>query len=66
MSLPTFNKNKLIGTSVSHNLFNNLKHAREYIGYVPEGSPLYNEMTTIDFLNLLNLFVSFSEASSTF
>ena len=35
------------------NLFDNLKQAREYIGYVPEGSPLYNEMTTIDFLNFI-------------
>ncbi len=35
------------------NIFNQLKKAREYIGYVPEGSPLYNEMTTIDFLNFI-------------
>ena len=34
-------------------LFKNLKKAREFIGYVPEGSPLYNEMTTIDFLSFI-------------
>ena len=40
--------------------FKNLKKAREFIGYVPEGSPLYNEMTTIDFLT----FGQFNNASS--
>ena len=35
------------------NLFTNLKRSREFIGYVPEGSPLYNEMTTIDFLGFI-------------
>ena len=35
------------------NLFTNLKQSRESIGYVPEGSPLYNEMTTIDFLSFI-------------
>ena len=35
------------------NLFSNLKESREFIGYVPEGSPLYNEMTTIDFLSFI-------------
>ena len=35
------------------NLFTNLKQSREFIGYVPEGSPLYNEMTTIDFLSFI-------------
>ncbi len=34
-------------------LFKNLKKTRELIGYVPEGSPLYNEMTTIDFLSFI-------------
>ena len=34
-------------------LFTNLKLAREFIGYVPEGSPLYNEMTMIDFLSFI-------------
>ena len=34
-------------------LFENLKKARELIGYVPEGSPLYNDMTTIDFLSFI-------------
>ena len=34
-------------------IFDNLKQVREYIGYVPEGSPLYNEMTTIDFLGFI-------------
>ena len=34
-------------------LFNNLKQSRDFIGYVPEGSPLYNEMTTIDFLSFI-------------
>lgn len=34
-------------------LFKNLKKTREFIGYVPEGSPLYNEMTTIDFLSFI-------------
>ncbi|MAH89053.1 MAG: multidrug ABC transporter ATP-binding protein [Pelagibacterales bacterium] len=35
------------------NLFTNLKQSREFIGYVPEGSPLYNEMTTLDFLSFI-------------
>ena len=35
------------------NLFNNLLYARKSIGYVPEGSPLYGEMNTIDFLNFI-------------
>ncbi len=35
------------------NLFDNLREARKYIGYVPEGSPLYNEMTTLDFLSFI-------------
>jgi ABC-2 type transport system ATP-binding protein len=34
-------------------IFNEAKKAREYLGYVPEGSPLYNEMTTIDFLSFI-------------
>ena len=32
------------------NLINNSINCRKLIGYVPEGSPLYNEMTVIDFL----------------
>ena len=35
------------------NLFDSLKDARQFIGYVPEGSPLYNEMTVIDFLGFI-------------
>ena len=35
------------------NIHNNINIAREAIGYVPEGSPLYNEMNTIDFLNFI-------------
>ncbi len=35
------------------NIFNDSKEARELLGYVPEGSPLYNEMTTIDFLSFI-------------
>ena len=34
-------------------IFNEAKKAKEYLGYVPEGSPLYNEMTTIDFLSFI-------------
>jgi ABC-2 type transport system ATP-binding protein len=34
-------------------IFSEAKKAREYLGYVPEGSPLYNEMTTIDFLSFI-------------
>lgn len=34
-------------------IFNEAKKAREYLGYVPEGSPLYNEMTTLDFLSFI-------------
>tara|TARA_A100001011_G_scaffold283392_1_gene293669 strand:- start:45 stop:962 length:918 start_codon:yes stop_codon:yes gene_type:complete len=34
-------------------LIDNPKKAREFLGYVPEGSPLYNEMTTIDFLSFI-------------
>ena len=36
-----------------HQLILEPKKAREFIGYVPEGSPLYNEMTTIDFLSFI-------------
>ena len=32
------------------NLFENLEYCRKYMGYVPEGSPLYQEMNAIDFL----------------
>ena len=32
------------------NLMNNLEYCRKFIGYVPEGSPLYQEMSSIDFL----------------
>ncbi len=35
------------------NLFDHLKDSRQFIGYVPEGSPLYNEMTVIDFLGFI-------------
>ena len=34
-------------------IFTNLEKARQCIGYVPEGSPLYNEMTTLDFLSFI-------------
>ena len=34
----------------NYNLFNNLEYCRQYMGYVPEGSPLYQEMNAIDFL----------------
>ena len=34
-------------------IFNESKKAREFLGYVPEGSPLYNEMTTVDFLSFI-------------
>ena len=33
------------------NLLDNLEYCRKFIGYVPEGSPLYQEMNAIDFLN---------------
>ena len=36
------------------NIFDNAVSARKLIGYVPEGSPLYNEMTTIDFLTFIS------------
>jgi ABC-2 type transport system ATP-binding protein len=32
------------------NLMDNLEYCRKFIGYVPEGSPLYQEMSSIDFL----------------
>ncbi len=35
------------------NLFENPVSSRKLIGYVPEGSPLYNEMTVIDFLRFI-------------
>ena len=35
------------------NLKNNSINCRKLIGYVPEGSPLYNEMTVIDFLKFI-------------
>ena len=35
------------------NLFENPVSSRKLIGYVPEGSPLYNEMTVIDFLRFV-------------
>ena len=35
------------------NLQKNPVLCRKYIGYVPEGSPLYNEMNTIDFLKFI-------------
>ena len=35
------------------NLFENPVSSRKLIGYVPEGSPLYNEMTVIDFLSFV-------------
>ena len=34
-------------------IYSKPKKTREFIGYVPEGSPLYNEMTTIDFLSFI-------------
>ncbi len=37
----------------NNNIFSNLTAARKSIGYVPEGSPLYNEMNTIDFLSFI-------------
>ena len=36
-----------------NDIFSNLTCARKSIGYVPEGSPLYNEMNTIDFLSFI-------------
>ena len=36
-----------------YNMFDNAEVARQLIGYVPEGSPLYNEMTTLDFLTFI-------------
>ncbi len=34
----------------NYNLLENLELCRKHIGYVPEGSPLYQEMNSIDFL----------------
>ena len=35
-------------------IFENLLGYRKLVGYVPEGSPLYNEMNTIDFLYFIS------------
>ena len=32
------------------NIFKNLEYCKKFIGYLPEGSPLYQEMNALDFL----------------